>query len=157
MHGVDAATQLAAIPCAIRVYCEPVLPLLMMRIQDYLGPATELRIAEHISMCHGPSGSNAEYAAAPFLQCIIVTFGQVRAQTVRRSGKTRGCGRACRCNRSASHLHGAQFGVATAHELLHSCPPPRRVGGFRRRLGLNDSQINVPMQTEKVFYRIRCV
>ena len=30
--------------------------------QDYLGPATELKIAEHISTCHGPSGSNVEYA-----------------------------------------------------------------------------------------------
>jgi hypothetical protein len=31
-------------------------------IQDYLGPATELSIANHISACHGPSGSNVEYA-----------------------------------------------------------------------------------------------
>jgi cation transport regulator ChaC len=30
--------------------------------QDYLGSAPELQIAQHISACHGPSGSNSEYA-----------------------------------------------------------------------------------------------
>ena len=35
---------------------------LIIFFQDYLGSDSELRIAQHISVCHGPSGSNAEYA-----------------------------------------------------------------------------------------------
>ncbi len=35
---------------------------LIFFFQDYLGLAPALQIAEHISACRGPSGSNAEYA-----------------------------------------------------------------------------------------------
>jgi hypothetical protein len=37
-------------------------PVRNLYLQDYLGFATEVEIAQHISACHGPSGSNADYA-----------------------------------------------------------------------------------------------